>query len=76
MRILDYIDKLKMLISLLKLERTGGITQIAAVMQIHRNTVYNYMSELRALGAEIEYDAKKKTFYLKKPFDIILTIKY
>ncbi len=29
-------------------------------MGVHRLTVYNYMNELRAMGAEIEYDKEKE----------------
>lgn len=74
MRVLDYIEKLRMLTLLLKIEKTGSLTQIAEHMGIHRNTVYKYMTELRAMGAEIEYDKKNNTYYLKRPFRIQLII--
>lgn len=32
---------------------------MARNMGVHRLTVYNYMNELRAMGAEIEYDKKR-----------------
>lgn len=32
---------------------------MARNMGVHRLTVYNYMNELRAMGAEIEYDKKE-----------------
>jgi len=47
---------------------------MARNMGVHRLTVYNYMNELRAMGAEIEYEQKKNTYYLKKSFNIQLII--
>lgn len=75
MRVLDYIEKLRTLTLLLKMENTGGVTNIANRMGTHRNTVYNYMTELRAMGAEIEFDSKRNTYYFEKPFEIEFTIK-
>lgn len=74
MRVLDYIEKLRMLTLLLKMEKTGSLAQMAADMGVHRLTVYNYMNELRAMGAEIEYDKQKNTYYFKSPFNIELII--
>lgn len=74
MRILDYMERLQTLTRLLKKEHTGSLTQMARNMGVHRLTVYNYMNELRAMGAEIEYDKKKNTYYLKKSFNIQLII--
>ena len=54
MRILDYMERLQTLTRLLKKEHTGSLTQMARNMGVHRLTVYNYMNELRAMGAEIE----------------------
>ena len=53
MRILDYMERLQTLTRLLKKEHTGSLTQMARNMGVHRLTVYNYMNELRAMGAEI-----------------------
>lgn len=75
MRVLDYIEKLQTLTHLLKAEHTGGVSKIANYMGTHRNTVYNYMLELRALGAEIEFDNKRNTYYFKRPFDIEFVIR-
>ena len=44
-------------------------------MGVHRNTIINYFIELRAMGAEIEYDNERNTYYFKKSFDIQLIIK-
>ena len=35
-------------------------------MGVHRLTVYNYMNELRAMGAEIEYDKKKEIHIISR----------
>lgn len=74
MRVLDYIEKLRTLTLLLKNENTGSLAQIGKRMEIDRYTVYNYMNELRAMGAEIEYDRKRNTYYLNNTFDIQLII--
>ena len=75
MRILDYMERLQTLTRLLKKEHTGSLAQMARNMGVHRLTVYNYMNELRAMGAEIEYDNERNTYYFKKSFDIQLKIK-
>lgn len=45
-------------------EHTGSLTQMARNMGVHRLTVYNYMNELRAMGAEI--DMTKKEYILSQ----------
>lgn len=56
-------------------EHTGSAAKIAKEMGVHRNTIINYFLELRAMGAEIEYDNERNTYYFKKSFDIQLKIK-
>lgn len=75
MRILDYMERLQTLTRLLKKEHTGSAAKIAKEMGVHRNTIINYFLELRAMGAEIEYDNERNTYYFKKSFDIQLKIK-
>lgn len=72
MRILDYMERLQTLTRLLKKEHTGSAAKIAKEMGVHRNTIINYFLELRAMGAEIEYDNERNTYYFKKSFDIQL----
>ena len=43
-------------------------------MGVHRLTVYNYMNELRAMGAEIEYDKKRIHIISRNTFNIQLII--
>ena len=75
MRILDYMERLQTLTRLVKKEHTGSAAKIAKEMGVHRNTIINYFLELRAMGAEIEYDNERNTYYFKKSFDIQLKIK-
>ena len=74
MRILDYMERLQTLTRLLKKEHTGSAAKIAKEMGVHRNTIINYFLELRAMGAEIEYDNERNTYYFKKSFDIQLIL--
>ena len=72
MRILDYMERLQTLTRLLKKEHTGSAAKIAKEMGVHRNTIINYFLELRAMGAEIEYDNERNTYYFKKSFGHVL----
>lgn len=69
------MERLQTLTRLLKKEHTGSAAKIAKEMGVHRNTIINYFLELRAMGAEIEYDNERNTYYFKKSFDIQLKIK-
>ncbi len=59
MRILDYMERLQTLTRLLKKEHTGSPTKMARNMGVHRLTVFNYIKELRAMGAEINMTINK-----------------
>ena len=50
-----------------KKEHTGSLKENSQEMGVHRHR-QSLMNELRAMGAEIEYDNERNTYYLKKSF--------
>lgn len=55
-------------------ECTGDSKILAHKIGISRSTLYNLFEELKNIGAEIEYDSKKHTYYYKKGIKIIFAV--
>lgn len=71
--VLDYLERIKHLYSLIKKERTGTSDEIAVRMHVSRRTVMSYFSELRSLGAVIKYDKLRNTYYFENSFTLYAT---
>ena len=52
--IVDYLERIKGLYTLIKQEHTGSLSDIAKKMRLSRRTIANYISELKSLGAHEE----------------------
>lgn len=76
MSIISNIDKLKLINSEIKKEQTGKPEDFAKKLSVSRSMLYNYIEEIKTLGAEIKYNRKLKTFFYKNDFDITIDIKY
>lgn len=75
---MDYIDnilKLEELHKVIEKGRTGSLTQLAERMHMPKPTLRRKLDELKALGAQIEYDKSICSFhYLNNfTFEIIIT---
>lgn len=74
MTILDKIRQLSVLCVLIKTERTGGLQELAKKLGMSKGSAYNYLQELKVMGAKIEYDRQKQTYYFNNNFDFKFTI--
>lgn len=68
------LSKLIRLDEVLKKGRPLSGVELAQYIGVSRSTLYNMFDELKELGAEIEYDAKWKTFLYANEFNIELKI--
>lgn len=66
--IIDYIERMKRLYQLIKLEKTGNCTELARKMHVTKRTIQNYMSEFRSLGAVIIFDNIRNTYRFDNNF--------
>ena len=74
MSIISNIDKLKLINSEIKNGQTGTPEDFAKKLSISRSMLYNYMEEIKTLGAHIKYDRITKTFYYENDFDVKIEI--
>ncbi|GAB4236176.1 MAG: hypothetical protein Tsb0034_10720 [Ekhidna sp.] len=65
MNFIRQIERLKRLNKLIEQEQTGTPDELAARLGIKRRTLYDLLENIKALGAEVEYDRKSKTFYYR-----------
>ncbi len=63
MAILDYIQRINRIDNLIRLKATGTAKELADKIGVSRRMVYNYIETMKELGAPIEYDSAKQTFY-------------
>lgn len=68
------ILKLAELDSELHKKCTGDAKKLAYKIGVSRSTLYNLFEELKNIGAEIDYDAKKHTYYYKKEVKIVFAV--
>lgn len=71
--ILDYQERIKRLYRLIKQERTGTRNDLAIKMHLSRRTITNYISELKSLGADIQYDKGRNTYFFNNSFVLYAT---
>lgn len=76
MSIISNLDKLKLINSEIKKEQTGTPCNFAKKLCVSRSMLYNYIEEIKVLGAEIKYNRKTNTFYYKNDFDIKFEIHF
>lgn len=71
---------LKEMMKLAELDRllhkgcTGDSKHLARQIGVSRSTLFNLFLELKEVGAEISYDAHRKTYYYTKEVKIVLAI--
>lgn len=71
--IYDYLERIKRLYNLIKMEKSGNRRQIAERMRLSERTVANYISELKSMGAVINYDIIRNTYYFSNDFTLEAT---
>lgn len=66
--IIDYIERMRQLYQLIRLEKTGTSSDLAKKMHVTSRTIHNYMNELRSLGAVIIFDNTRNTYRFDNDF--------
>lgn len=72
-QVIDYLERLKRLYNIIRLEHTGTMEDMAAKIHTSRRTVYNYLIELKSLGADIRFDRIRNTYYFNNDFVLYAT---
>ncbi|MBN1951166.1 MAG: HTH domain-containing protein [Bacteroidales bacterium] len=65
-----HLNRLQQLDQLIRQQNTGNAEILAGKMDISRRQVYNFLSELRDLGLEVEYRRDLNSFAYTKPYRI------
>jgi len=76
MSIISNIDKLKVINSEIKNKQTGTPEEFAKKLGISRSMLYNYLEEIKTLGAGIKYNRKLRTFYYENDFDVKMEVHF
>jgi hypothetical protein len=76
MSLISNIDKLKLINSEIKNEQTGKPEDFAKRLRISRSMLYNYIEEIKFLGAKIKYNRTLRTFYYENDFDVKIGVNF
>lgn len=72
MPILKYLEIAARLDSLISRKATGTPSMLAERMQVSKRMLHVYLSELRKMGAPIDYDNLGKSYYYKREYKLDL----
>ena len=62
-----YFDRLERLDHLIRIKATGSPQVLARKLYVSVRTVFGYIEILRSLGAPIDYNKHKETYYYTEP---------
>jgi len=68
----EQLRQVKRLRDLIRTKSTGTPDALAQWMNISRATVFRRIDDLNTLGAEIEYDRDRMTYYYLAPYELLL----
>jgi len=68
----DHLLQVKRLHEFIRTKSTGSPETLARRLTISRATVFRRLDDLKALGAEIEFDRDRMTYYYTEPYDLLL----
>jgi len=74
MGIIEKTLKLESVHRAIKNKITGTPKEIAENLEISRAYLYNYIEDLKNIGAEVEYNRTSQHFFYKNEFDIKIVI--
>ena len=63
MKIKLYMNRIRLIDSLIRGKKTGSPGDLAEKVGISESNVYNYINYMRDAGAPIAYSKKQKTYY-------------
>lgn len=75
MQLFKTIDRACQIHALIQKEATGTPDEFAKRLHISRRLLYYLLDELKDVGAEIEYNHRKSTFYYANDFEFNIIIK-
>jgi len=70
MKLLEYIDRIKIIHKLIRESRTGTPDNLARRLSISTSRLYVVLDELKLMGAPIEYSRQLQTYYYQQPFEV------
>ena len=70
MKLLEYIDRIKIIHKLIKERRTGTPENLAQRLSISTSRLYVVLDELKLMGAPIEYSRQLQTYHYTQAFDV------
>ena len=72
---INTMENLVRLHKLIRLQRTGKQQDLAQEMRLSLRGIQNYLNSLRELGAKINFDKARNTYYYENNFNIEFSIK-
>ncbi len=72
---IKFINRLKTIDQLINLQATGSPKQLAEKLEITERQVYNYLDNLKELGAEIKFDKHKSSYTYKVDIELVIAYK-
>jgi hypothetical protein len=74
MQLEKYITRLRYAHKLIRSESTGSAKEFARKLHIGKSQFYCLLEEFKFIGAELEYDHCRKTYYYLNDFELIIDI--
>lgn len=76
MKLLEYIDRIKIIHKLIKESRTGVPEDLAKRLSISTSRLYVVLDELKLMGAPIAYSRQLQTYYYTKVFEVNIKVDF
>ncbi len=74
MKVFEQINRLKQIHKMIKGEVTGSPDIFASCLSISKRQLYNILDEIRLMGAPVEYDKLRCTYYYRYAYEIKMEI--
>ena len=74
MQLEKYITRLRYAHKLIRSESTGSAKEFAQKLHIGKSQFYCLLEEFEFIGAKVEYDHFRKTYYYLNDFELIIDI--
>ena len=70
MTIFKQLAQLKRMDNLIRRKATGTPDQLAERLEVSRATIFRYLDELKAFGADIRYCKERRSYIYSEPFEL------
>ena len=75
MKTVQQLERLKAVHRLIEAKKTGTPDQLASKLNVSRRYVFRLVDQIRALGGEIAFSRRRKTYYYSNKFKLVILIK-